>query len=245
MAWLWPLLAAPFVGSLLGVLIARVPIGAPVLWARSRCDHCGHVLAVQELAPLLSFVALRGRCRRCRAGISPFHWQVELAAILVPASAALAGMHGPALWAACVAGWLLLALAWIDAQTLLLPDALTLPLAISGLLATFWLARFALLDHALAALLAYFLLREAAVFYRWLRGRDGFGGGDPKLLGAIGAWVGLADLPLVLLGAALAGLGWALLLRLRGDRIGLATAVPFGPFLALSGWAVLLAGGWT
>ncbi len=85
-------------------------------------------------------------------------------------------------------------------------------------------------------------LRGVGALYRWVRGRDGLGEGDAKLLAAIGAWVGLEGLPTVLLGAALTGLLWALWLRLRGAALTATTALPFGPFLALAGWVVLLLG---
>ncbi len=240
MEWIWPLLAAPLVGSFLGVVITRLPAGRAVALGRSQCEHCAVTLASYDLVPLLSFAVLRGRCRGCKAAIAPFHWQVELAALLVPASALIAGLTGPPLWAACGAGWALLALGWIDCNTMTLPDALTLPLIPAGLLATWWLDAEALTEHALAAALGYTALRGVALLYRRLRGRDGMGEGDAKLLAALGAWVGLADLPTVLLGAALAGLAWALLLRLRGVALTASTALPFGPFLALSGWFVLL-----
>ncbi len=241
MGWWWPLLVAPFVGSLLGVLIARLPHGMPVAWARSRCDHCGAALEPRDLVPLLSYAWLQGRCRRCLARIPAFHWQIEIAATAVPLLALAADIEGPGLWAVSVAGWLLIALAWIDVDTMLLPDALTLPLFLTGLLATWWLRPEALVDHLIAAGLAYLLLREVGVIYRRVRHREGLGAGDPKLLGAIGAWVGLVNLPVVLLGSALAGLAWALLMRLRGTQIGMNTALPFGPFLALAAFLVLLA----
>lgn len=240
MQWIWPLLAAPLVGSFLGVLITRLPQGRPVAVGRSACEACGTTLKAWDMVPLLSYAALRGRCRACGAGIAPFHWHVELAALLIPASAALAGLAGPALWLACGLGWTLLALAWIDCSTMLLPDVLTLPLIPAGLLAAWWLDPAGLTDHAIAAALGYAVLAGVAFGYRWLRGRDGLGGGDPKLLAALGAWVGVAALPSVLLGAALAGLAWAGLLRLRGTALTGSTALPFGPFLALSGWLVLL-----
>lgn len=239
----WPLLAAPFVGSFLGVLIRRLPAGRGVLVARSACDGCGGELRPWELVPLLSYAAQRGRCRRCAGSIDPFHWHVELASVLVACCAVAAGLAGAALWAACAAGWLLLALAWIDAETMLLPDALTFTLLAAGLAAAAWLDRAALVDRAAAAALGYSLLAGVGLLYRVLRRREGLGGGDPKLLAALGAWVGLAGLPMVLLGAALAGLCWAAWLRVRGEAVGMATALPFGPFLALSGWVVLLQGG--
>ena len=241
MGWLWPLLIAPFVGSLLGVLIRRLPAGRPVVLARSCCEGCGATLAARDLVPLLSYVALRGRCRRCGAGIAAVHWQIELAAAMIPASAIAVGVAGDALWAACAAGWILLALAWIDAEWMLLPDVLTLPLLLAGLAATWWVEADALPDHALAAGVGWLVLWSVATIYRRLRGRDGLGEGDAKLLGALGAWVGLVGLADVLLGAALAGLGWAGLSRLRGNTMTGTTAMPFGPFLALAGWAVLLA----
>lgn len=241
MPWLWPVLLAPFAGSLVGVLIRRLPRGEPVGMTRSRCESCGGALAARDLVPVLSYVALRGRCRRCGAPIAPFHWRVELAALLVPVSAAAAGVVDEAAWAVCGAGWTLLALAWIDADWMLLPDVLTLPLLLAGLAATWWLDPGALPERAVAAGLGWAGLWAVGAAYRQFRGRDGLGEGDGKLLGALGAWVGLAGLADVLLGAAVAGLAWAGLLALRGRRIGATTALPFGPFLALAGWAALLA----
>lgn len=241
MGWIWPLLAAPFVGSLLGVLIRRLPAGRPVAMARSCCEACGVPLGARDLVPLLSYTVLRGHCRRCGAGIAPFHWHVEVASLLVPLSAIAAGLDGDALWAVSGAGWVLLALAWIDAEWMVLPDVLTLPLLLAGLVAAWWFDAQALADHALAAGFGWLALWVVAAVYRRVRARDGLGEGDAKLLGAIGAWVGLAGLADVLLGAALAGLTWAGLLRLRGRAMSATTALPFGPFLALAGWAVLLA----
>ncbi|HYZ62005.1 MAG TPA: A24 family peptidase [Acetobacteraceae bacterium] len=241
MDWIWPLLAAPFAGSFLGVLIARLPEGRPIMLARSACDRCGAPLAPVDLVPLLSFVLLRGACRRCAGAIAPFHWQVELASVAVAVSALAAGSRVPEAWLDCAFGWTLLALAWIDARHMLLPDVLTLPLIPAGLLVTWLLDPAMVTDHALAAALAYTSLRGLALLYRFLRGRDGLGEGDAKLLAALGAWLGLEALPSVVLGAALAGLAAALALRLRGTAMTAATAIPFGPFLALAGWAVWLA----
>ena len=160
--------------------------------------------------------------------------------MLVPLSAAAAGLGGDVLWAVSGAGWVLLALAWIDAEWMILPDALTLPLVVAGLSAVWWFAPEAGADHAAAAGLGWLALWGVGSVYRRVRGRDGLGEGDAKLFGAIGAWVGLAGLADVLLGAALAGLAWAGLSRLRGRTMVATTALPFGPFLALAGWAVML-----
>ena len=242
-AWVWPLLAAPFVGSFLGVLIRRLPAGRPVALARSACEACGATLAAQDMVPLASFAALRGRCRACGAAIGWFHPAIELAAVLVAAWAASVD-HAPGLlWAGCGLGWALLALAWIDCEHMVLPDALTLPLVLAGLGVTWLAAPSAIGDSALGALAGYLALRGLALGYRRLRGRDGLGEGDAKLLAASGAWLGWAALPRVVLIGAVAGLALAGVQAARGRRPHGATALPFGPCLALGTWLVWLYGG--
>jgi len=248
-AWIWVLAAAPFIGSFLGVLVRRLPRGRSVAWARSACETCGTTLGACELVPLVSYAALRGRCRHCGAPIGRFHLAIELAALAVAAIAVLIEPDPARLWLDCGLGWTLLALAWIDATDMLLPDLLTLPLLLAGLGVT-WLGAPAAESliapdaaplHAAAAALGYGLFRGIAVFYHGLRGREGLGAGDAKLLAAAGAWLGLQPLTWVIVGAALLGIAWALLAawfggqRLRGE-----TRLPFGPALALSFWVVWL-----
>ena len=235
---LWPVLAAPFVGSFCGVVIGRLPTGRSVIWGRSACARCGPALGAPDLVPVASFLALRGRCRFCAAPIPQEHLWGELAATAVAIWAAAAGEQGALLWAGCALGWTLLSLAWIDAATLRLPDALTLPLILAGLAEALWLEPDALTGRAVGAALGYTLLWVLALTYRRIRGRDGLGLGDAKLLAAAGAWVGVAQLPYVLLGGALGGLAWALR-RLRPDP---AARLPFGPFLAGAAWVVWLYG---
>ncbi len=241
---LLPLLVSPFIGSFLGVVIRRLPLGRPIAVARSACEGCGRVLRARDLVPLISFVLLRGRCRFCRAGIARFHPAIELAAAAVAAWAMLAdpGADALSVWANCALGWSLLALAWIDWDHLRLPDVLTLPLVALGLLATWALDPEAATDHAAAAALAYLAFRGVALGYRLVRGREGLGQGDAKLLAASGAWVGLAGLPSVVLGAALIALAATLVQRLR-HRTTAETPIPFGPYLALATWLVRLYGG--
>lgn len=238
-SWLPPVLLAPFIGSFLGVLVLRLPVGRPVVLSRSACDHCGHLLASRDLAPLVSYALSRGRCRYCGAAIGSFHLAIELAALAVAVWAATA-VEDDELWLACLLGWTLLTAAWIDARTMLLPDVLTLPLLVVGLLATGIAWPDSLTDHALAAALGYSSLAGLAWFWRRFRGRDGLGMGDAKLLAALGAWIGLSALPLVLLLAACLGLVAAGVAALAGRRMTAATAIPFGPFLALSGWLLWL-----
>jgi leader peptidase (prepilin peptidase) / N-methyltransferase len=239
MFWLPPLWLAPFVGSLMGVLIVRLPAGRTVLVTRSCCDHCGHVLAPRDMVPLLSFAVLRGRCRSCRSPIGWLPPAIELAALGVAAWALLAVPRAE-VWVTCLFGWMLLTAAWIDLRTMLLPDALTLPLLLAGLGVTALPDAGSTLDHAAAAALGYGALFGIARLYRWLRGREGMGMGDAKLFAALGAWLGLADLPAVLLVASCLGLVAAGGAAIAGRRMTAATAIPFGPFLALAGWLVWL-----
>lgn len=245
-AWLPPLLLAPFVGSFLGVVIRRLPRGEPVAWSRSRCEACKRPLSAAELVPVMSYVLQGGRCRGCGAAIDPFHWRVEVAALVVALSAVLAAeqpLSNGLLWTNCALGWTLLTLAWIDLDHERLPDALTLPLIVGGLAATAAMEPWAILDHALGAVLGYAILRLLAYAYRALRGREGIGGGDAKLLAAAGAWVGWQELNSILVLGALAGLTTALLQRRVGEGLGGGTVVPFGPGLALGLWLVRLQGG--
>lgn len=253
---LLPLLVSPFIGSLLGTVVRRLPHGRALVLARSACEACGRVLAPRDLVPLLSFLWLRGRCRTCRASIAPFHLGIELAAVAVAGWAILVVPDQPAqLWADCVLGWTLLALAVIDAEHLRLPDVLTLPLVVLGLLATAWLDPDAAAEHAAAAALGFLAFQGVAYAYRWLRRREGLGGGDAKLLAASGAWVGLDGLSHVVLGGALL----ALLVTLAGLLVahralpqrrrqrraapGGGTPIPFGPYLALATWIIRLHSG--
>ena len=234
------LLLAPVVGSFLGVVARRVPDRREFIWSRSRCESCGAVLAARDMVPLLSWLALRGHCRRCGGWLGWFDPAVELSALLIAAVALVAdGM--PQALLDCVFGWWLLALAAIDLRRWLLPDLLTLPLIVAGLLAAALFEPEDLLDRVLGVALGYLVLFAVAAAYRRLRGREGLGGGDAKLLAAVGAWVGASALPLVILGAALVALAAAGVLRLRGTRLNAHSALPFGPFIAVAGWAIWLA----
>jgi leader peptidase (prepilin peptidase)/N-methyltransferase len=230
---------SPAVGSFLGVLIRRLPEARPVAWTRSGCEECAAALHPRDLVPLLSWLMLRRRCRYCGARLSWFYPAVEIAALAI-ALAAAGVDRGVATWLDCILGWWLLALAWIDLRHWLLPDVLTLPLVVAGLAGALLFDPGGLTDRALGAVLGYVAFRLVAYAYRKVRGRDGLGAGDAKLLAAAGAWVGTSGLPQVILFAALAGLVAAACLRLAGVRLGAASALPFGPFLALAAWLVWL-----
>ncbi len=235
------LVAAPFVGSFLGVVVRRLPEGRSIAWGRSRCEYCGAALKARDLVPLYSWLAAKGRCRFCRHPLGWFYPGIELAALAV-ALAAVAVDRGAELWLDCLFGWWLLTLGWIDLQRWLLPDVLTLPLVIAGLAAAAALDPEQLTDRALGAALGYLALRVIALLYRLLRGHEGLGHGDAKLLAASGAWVGTSALPQVVLGAAVSALVAAACLRLAGVRLDARSALPFGPFLALATWLIWLLG---
>jgi leader peptidase (prepilin peptidase) / N-methyltransferase len=241
-AWLWPILAAPFIGSFMGVLIKRLPANAPVVLGRSVCPSCGTRLSVPELVPLASFVWLRGHCRHCRRPIGLFHPAIELAAVGIALWAVATDPDPVRLWADCGLGWTLLTLAWIDCTSFLLPDVLTLPLLLAGLALTLGMQPEALADHCIAAALGYLSFQGLAFAYRRLRGREGLGGGDAKLIAAGGAWCGLTLLPFLLLGSAVAGLLAALGLALTGRAVTSRTPIPFGPCIALAFWLAWLHG---
>jgi leader peptidase (prepilin peptidase)/N-methyltransferase len=206
---------------------------------RSHCPTCGHALAWHDNIPLISFALLRGRCRACG---SPIGWRyptVELVtAVLFAACAWRWGLGASALvWAAFAAT--LLALACIDADTQLLPDALTLPLLWGGLIsaAAGW-SQTALADALWGAVAGYTLLWLVQQGFGLVTGKQGIGQGDFKLLAALGAWLGWqALLPLLLLASfsgAVVGLG----LRWSG-RLGAGQPLAFGPYLAMAGAALM------
>lgn len=190
--------------------------------------------------PLISYAILGGQCRTCHAPIRRFHVYVELAAMLIAIWVVLAETDSERIWIDCVLGWSLLTLAWIDWDHLLLPDILTLPLVVLGLIVTALLEPAAIADHAAAAVLGYVLVRALSFGYSRLRGRVGIGQGDAKLLAAGGAWVGLQALPWALLLGALFGIAVLLPREWRARTLRLSSSVPFGPGFCAAVWLVWL-----
>ena len=238
---LFLLLAAPCVGSFLGVVVERLPAGRPIVRGRSACPHCSRRLGLRDLVPLVGWLAARGRCRTCGGALGLFYPAIELLALLV-ALWSLVVVPGWPAWVTCALGWTLLALAAIDWRHLILPDSLTLPLVPAGLAAAWWLRPERLIDHAAGAVAGFLFLVLVGAAYRRLRGRHGMGLGDAKLLAAAGAWVSWQGLPSVVLWGAAAGLLGALVQARLGGGLNPHRELAFGPYLAAGLWLVWLYG---
>lgn len=231
----------PVAGSFLGLLSLRLPIDRPVVLGRSECAGCGRPLGPADLVPLLSFAALRGRCRRCGTPIPWRYLLLELGCLFIGLWGAWV-VPGPFGLVSAALGWWLLLIAVVDAEHFWLPDRLTLPLAALGLLAAGLAGGDALRDRAIGAVVGFAALAGLAWVYRRVRGREGLGGGDARLLAAAGAWVGWAGLPSVLLWACAAGLSVLAARLAAGRRLKGDDALPFGTFLAVGIWLVWLYG---
>lgn len=232
-------LLGAIVGSFLATILIRWPQRRSALGGRSSCDDCGERLGGRDLVPILSFLIARGRCRACGAAIDPRHLGMELAAAMVGAAGFVA--HGwPLGGVTALFGWWLLLVIALDAEHQWLPDALTLPLLPLGLVVG-WAGMGPLLpDRAIGAAAGGIGLWGIAALYRLARGREGMGGGDPKLLAGLGAWLGWMQLPFVLLGAGMFGLATALLMRARGKEVDASTRLPLGALMALGAWPLWL-----
>lgn len=241
------------VGSFLNVVAHRLPEGGSLVHPPSACPGCGRGIRPWENIPIVSFFLLRGRCAGCGRGIGWSYPITEALAGVTTATAAVVAGPGAALGPALLLTWLLLALARIDWDRQILPNELNAGLAVSGaLLSLAGLALPALaagngqavglplpLDALAGGALGYGLLFAAAWGYARATGKEGMGGGDIKLLGALGIWVGPVGVPLALFLAAIGGTiigGGILILRGRSRNV----PIPFGPFLALGGWALFL-----
>ena len=227
--------------ELLGVKIADTP---PITLStpRSRCPACGHQIRWHENIPLLSYLMLRGKCSACTAPISLRYPSIELLTALLFTACGLqfGAQPGVLLWCGLVAA--LVALAFIDLDTSFLPDDLTLPLMWAGIVsaALGWIpvTLTASIGGAVAGYLSLWFVFHA---YRLVRGREGMGAGDFKLLAALGAWMGWLAIPsIILLSSAVGALvGIALIVFRHHDR---EVPIPFGPYLAGGGVAALFFG---
>ena len=227
------------IGSFLAAVLIRWPQGRSVARGRSQCDGCGRTLRPLELIPILSWFLARGKCRTCGAPIDKRHLAAEAGAAIVGLTAILAHPLPAAAFTA-VFGWWLFVLAALDVEHEWLPDRLTLPLIPAGLAVAWAGVGPGLEERLFGAAAGYLALELIRTGYRLARGREGLGGGDPKMLAAIGAWLGWASLPFVLLGAGLIGLAAVAAMWLRGKPVTGSDRLPLGTLLALAAWPLWL-----
>ena len=252
------------IGSFLNVVIHRLPrmmesdwrrqcaelAGTPPMESaepynlatpRSACPHCGHAITFWENIPVISWLALRGRCSACGASIGMRYPLVELATAVLFGLAAWqfgAGFQAVAvlLFIAC-----LLALTVIDLDTQYLPDAITLPLCWAGLLVNIPATLVELPAAVIGAVAGYLSLWLVYWGFKWITGKEGMGFGDFKLLAAIGAWLGWKMLPLVILASSVVGTVVGIVMIVLAGRTR-ETPIPFGPYLAAAGLIALFGG---
>lgn len=251
------------VGSFLNVVIYRVPkmmqresdnyvahesgLSLPhtdrfnLMLPRSACPHCGHQIGALENIPVISYVILKGKCASCKATISARYPIVELltgalsAFLIWRFGAGLAGL------ATLLFAYLLIAMAFIDADTQLLPDDLTLPLLWTGLLINLNGTFVALPDAVIGAAAGYLILWSVYWLFKLATGKEGMGYGDFKLLAALGAWLGWSMLPIIILLSSVVGATVGIFLIVFTKR-GRDNPIPFGPYLAAAGMIALLYG---
>ena len=254
------------VGSFLNVVIYRVPEGLNRSWKLqakqvldmpleqgegerfnilmppSHCPSCKTAIKPWQNIPILSYFLLKGQCKHCHTAISLRYPLVELLTGLV---FAICAWKFGATWtalAAMVFSAYLIAMVFIDADTQLLPDQLTLPLMWSGIV--FHLAAYllqadwgiaTLVDSLLGVIIGYLSLWSVFQLFKLVTGKEGMGYGDFKLLAALGAWLGIGVLPIIIIMSALVGLIFAIIMKVAKNQ-----PMPFGPYLAISGWLVLI-----
>ena len=241
-------MAGAVVGSFLALVSQRYsPPLSTAQWLQSlchpasRCNGCRQKLAWHDLIPVISWLALGGRCRYCRCAITAQPLIFELTCALIFISSGM--LFSSRIMQLCVAlcGCLLLLLADIDRRYQRLPDCLTSLLLWSGLARTLFQSELNASTAVLGAFAGYLAFWLLALLYRLLRKREGLGRGDMKLFAALGAWTGWQALPLIATIAASLAFGMLMIFYLAGKAWTKETPLPFGPFLAAAGWYVVIA----
>ena len=244
-------------GSFLNVVIYRVPVMMERGWTLfakehlqlelteaekqpfnllkpdSRCQHCGTPIKPWQNIPVISYILLRGQCGSCQTPISIRYPAIELLTAVMFAVVAIVYGWSWLTLVGLVLTAFLIALTFIDADTQYLPDQLTLPLVWLGLLANYAGGLVSLQQAVLGAVCGYMSLWLLNFVHKLLRGFDGMGAGDFKLLAALGAWLGATVLPVIVFVAALVGVVAAVVLKAAKSQ-----PIAFGPCLAIAGWLV-------
>ncbi len=209
---------------------------------RSRCPKCQTQIKFYDNIPVISWLLLKGKCRQCSNPISFRYPAIELlsGAMCFAVSYLLPFSYFAV--AAVLFTLVLIALTFIDIDTMLLPDQITLPLLWSGLyLALVGWSSVSLVDSVVGAMAGYLILWSIYWGFKLLTGKEGMGYGDFKLLAALGAWLGWQQLPLIILLSSVVGAIIGVIM-LTAQKKGFDKAIPFGPYLAIAGWVCLLWG---
>ena len=228
------IVAGACLGSFIAALTLRWPQGRSIATGRSMCENCHRTLTAFDLVPIVSYLALAGACRACRAPIGNRQLVIEVTAGAIGGlSLAISPDTTGAVGA--VFGWALLPLLVLDIEHFWLPDRLTWPLAAGGIIAA-WLTQADVAMRLVGLVAGFASLWLVAALYKRLTGRVGIGGGDPKLFAAIGAWLGPQGLPYVLVLAGIFGLIMAAFSRWRGTDIDRQTPLAYGALMATAAW---------
>jgi len=233
------------IGSFLNVVIYRLPemmqneeSHLNLAFPTSHCPHCKHKLNWKHNIPVLSYIFLKGRCAFCKKSIAWHYPAVELISLtlsLILVIFAPLALLAPSL----IFTWILISLFFIDLKHQLLPDNLTLSLLWLGLLVNCFYFFTPIQDAVIGAVAGYLVLWIIAFLFKYFRHKDGLGGGDMKLLAALGAWLGWQQLPLVvLISSILCLVCLSVLIAIKKHRAD--QTFPFGPFLIFAGWIVYL-----
>lgn len=234
--------AGAIIGSFLNVLIHRLPRDEDFVFKRSQCPHCKALIRWFDNLPLLSFIILRGRCRSCRAHISWQYPLVELATGVIFLGCYLYFGLSPQMFGVDIFLALLLVVIVTDFRHYLIPDKITLPGMVLGLLYSIYNPVLTPLDSVIGLLGGGIALLVLAWLGEILFKKEALGGGDIKLAAMLGAWLGWQNLALIFLFGALFGLIFAIIKMATAADRSEARLIPFGPFLALAAIVALFWG---
>lgn len=267
--WLFVVFATIFgliVGSFLNVVIYRLPKIMELGWRRecaesfpeykieppkevltlsvprSSCQKCATPIRIRDNIPVISWLLLKGKCHNCQATISARYPLIEL--LTAFCSGFIAYYFGFSYFTVALLffTFILIAATFIDLDTMLLPDQLTLPLTWAGIaLALVEISPVTLQDSVIGAIAGYLCLWSVYWGFKLLTGKEGMGYGDFKLLAALGAWLGWQSLPMIILLSSVVGIVFGII-QLRLQKQGIEKAFPFGPYLAIAGWISLIWG---
>lgn len=208
---------------------------------RSTCPSCQHQITALENIPIISYLLLRGKCSHCKTNISSRYPLIELLTGVLSLAVALKFGVTWQFVAALIFTWSLIALTFIDFDTMLLPDSIVLPILWLGLLCNSALLFTDLNSAFFGAITGYLSLWTIYWAFKLIRGKEGMGYGDFKLFALIGAWLGWQFLPITILLSSLVGAIIGIILLIRRNS-GTEMAIPFGPYLAIAGWIALMWG---